>query len=183
MKFFRWIMVAAAALSPACDANPTSPVTGPAASAAMTEAAPAVSTMGEGVERRVYEGVWDLSDVYWGFECEGSESELIDMEGGVRHRLVMLEDAAGGFHAAFQAQSVNLYGVGVDSGEEYRARELEHESWNDQMERGGTYTTRITLEGRDSGRGFLYTARGSFHVNANGEVVVETFDESFTCTI
>lgn len=162
-------------LLPACAADTTAP-----SAVADIELGAAAAP----IYREVYEGSWDLADVYWGFECDGEESELIAMSGEIRHRLQLLEDAAGGFHVTAHQFSHNVRGVGVDSGEEFRVKEMAHETFNDNgMGQLGSFTGRVTLTGRDSGRGFVYTLMGRYVINANDELVVHRDAESYTCTI
>jgi hypothetical protein len=159
----------------ACAADTTAP-------GATADAQLAAAT--QPVYRAVYQGAWTLDGVYWGFECEGQESELIAMTGEIRHRLQLLEDGAGGFHVTAHQLSHNVGGVGLDSGEQFRVQEMAHETFNDNgMGRLGSFTGRVTLTGRDSCRGFIYTLVGRFVINANDELVVEREAESFTCTI
>lgn len=182
-----FVLATAAALA-ACDMVPTEPVP-------MHRTASAGQPSGAGPElvvtspapasRSTEEWVTNLSGDYWRFVCEDvPQGELIRMEGTIEHRLTLLDDAAGGFHVQYRSRPKGLRGIGVESGEVYRASAREHHTYNETL-MGSTETFREVrrLTGTESGREFRMVFTGQFTVNANGELVVHMLDARFECSM
>jgi hypothetical protein len=179
MKSLNVLITAAVAALAACDTNPTEPASADLDLAAVTTASGAHN---EEIDREVWDYYDDWTDREWFYDCEGERSERIRMEGGVWYRLVFFTDGSGGEHVLFQRRTDNVRGVGLHSGEAFRLQWIEH--WADSYSRtiSSGWTTRMTFVARESGRGFQYTGRGRY-TYANGEVIRDVVDESYTCSL
>lgn len=136
---------------------------------------PWASASDGGAVRDVEESLYDMSGSFVAVQCDdGRESELVALEGQIFERFTVVYNPAGGIHVGFHAMPVGLRGVGVESAEEYRAKEQEHGSYGQTtMGAVGSYRQTVRLVGRTSRRSFSLVSRGHYTVNANGEIVVQ----------
>jgi hypothetical protein len=164
----RYIPLLAVALLAAC-ADAPAPTSPSAASPRAT------LTSSQGAERLVDEWLYDLDGVFTHFICaDGTESELIAMQGQIYERYTAVLTPAGGIHVTSHIMPIGLAGVGTESGEEYRVKEGHHGTANQTlMGYAGTFRQSFELVGRESRRTFRVVTTGHYVVNANGEIVVE----------
>ncbi len=160
--------LAAVLLFAACDSQTSAP-TAPASIAAIP------SSVSPSVERTVEENLSDFSGVLTKFFCEdGTETELVALEGKLFTRTVVTINPAGAIVATSHSMPVGLRGVGVESGEEYRVKEQEHYSVSQRViGYAGTLRDVFEMTGRESKRTFKLVTIAHFTINANGDVVVE----------
>ncbi|HSJ65575.1 MAG TPA: hypothetical protein VK922_16910 [Gemmatimonadaceae bacterium] len=164
----RSIPILAVALLAACADAPT-----PTSPSAATPRATLTSS--KGAERLVDEWLYDLDGVFTWFICaDGTESELIAMQGQIYERYTAVLTPAGGLHATSHTMPIGLAGVGAESGEEYRVKEGHHGTVSQTlMGYVGTFRQSFELIGRESRRTFRVVTTGHYVANANGEIVVE----------
>lgn len=182
MKPIVLILTAVVTLA-ACDASPTEP--GPAQAGLAPDVALEPSASSSGAQRQTYDSVTEYDGAYWGYACDGVDSELIAMEGVIRHRVTYLEDGSGGWHYDYQMLSHSLRGVGVESGDVFHAVEVSHESSLHNVPEMGQHDGIIInakLVG-PGGRGFTYMANGKFGIDANGQIVVDIWREGYSCEL
>lgn len=170
-------IIAATMLLPACDTNPVQP--------APDDATPQSANLksDNGTERWVEESLYDLTDSHAQVVCEdGTESELIALEGQIYERWSAILTPSGSIHAKLQTMPIGMRGFGTVSGEEYRAKEQNHSTVNQTlMGTTGTYRSKISFVGVESKRTLEMTLKGHFTLNANGEWVVERETETAVC--
>lgn len=171
-------LVAAAAVVSACDELPVQPTTDAPSSAA---AAPSLST--SGATPQVVEALYDLSDVFAGIICDdGTESELIALQGQVYERWQTVFTPVGDVHSVVTTMPIDVKGIGTETGEEYRVTYHDVGAWN-QRETGyaGGYRSVTKFVGVDSRVEFSIITMGRLVVNANGEYVVDRHTETGEC--
>ena len=170
-------IIAATILLAACDTNPVQPAP---ADAALQSAS---FSSDNGTERWVEESLYDLTDSYAQVVCEdGTESELIALEGQIYERWSAFFTPSGSIHAKLQTMPIGMRGFSTVSGEEYRAKEQNHSTVNQtSMGITGTYRSKISFVGVESKRTFEMTLKGHYTLNANGEWVVERETETAVC--
>ena len=131
-------------------------------------------------ERIVQEFLYDLSDSTFFFSCGPNgetlpitEGEPIDVEGHVFERITVLYDGVGGIHTNMNSMPVNLRGIGVYSGEEFRVVESGRVVAN-QRDAGivGSYTETFKMVGQTTHRSFSMVGRGHYVIDANGDITV-----------
>jgi hypothetical protein len=161
----------------ACDASPLEP--------SVTSDSPRSASLsqGNGAERFVDEALYDLSDIFAGFECaDGTVSELIELEGQIYERWSAVFNPAGGYHATLHTMPIGLRGIGTESGEEYRVKEQFHVTVSQSpMGMTGTFRSKVSLVGGVPKQTFELTIKGHWTMNANGEWVVERDTLSGVC--
>jgi hypothetical protein len=161
-------LLAVAILLGACDSAPVE-ATAPVA------VTPRRSSSASGaVERSVEEYVYDLDGSFTQVACDdGTESELIALEGKIFRRTVSSTNPAGAIHYVSHSMPIGLRGVGTVSGEEYRVREQEHAAVSQRlMGYAGTLRQVFELTGRDSHRTFKIVTIAHYTLNANNEPIV-----------
>ena len=173
------MLAALAMLLAACDRLPTMP----------NEAAdgrPALGMAPTGsAERLLEEHLYDMSDTYTQVTCpDGTESELVRLEGQIYERLTLLWDAAGGIHVRLGTMPVGLRGVGVTTGEEYRVFERDHLVGNQLMAGNvGSYRQSFGLVAEKPGASFVVSISGNYRLEPTGEVVVDRERVSVECKL
>jgi hypothetical protein len=140
-------------------------------------------------EHSVEESLTDFDGVYVAFACsaegealEPHEGELVRMHGQLYQKYAVRRDAVGGFHVTFQTMPVGLGGVGETSGEEFRAVERQHATYN-QTASGytGAWRSEQKLTGKESGRVFWLLVTGTYRLSADGGVVVDRERHTVEC--
>lgn len=140
-------------------------------------------------EHVVEESLTDLDGVYVAFSCsaegealEPHEGELVRLHGQLYQKSAVRRDAAGGFHVTFQTMPVGLGGIGETSGEEFRAVERQHATYN-QMASGytGAWRSEQKLTGKETGRVFWLVVSGTYRLSADGAVVVDRERQIIAC--
>lgn len=172
-------IMATTVLLAACDGLPVQP-----ALANDTNAQAAASLSSSNASQRdLSEDLYDLSDVYVQWTCEdGTESELIAMEGQIYERVSVLWDGASGFHAVQHVMPIGLKGVGTESGEEFRVKEQNQGAWNQSlMGATGFFRQTYRFVGVESKVEFSLTTVSHIAMNANGEYVVDRYTETGKC--
>ena len=160
-------LLALVALLGACDsqsAEPTAP-----ASAKI----PSSST--RRVERRVDERESDMEGVLTRFICDdGTETELVALEGKLFIRDVVSVLPSGGYHVTTHTMAVGLRGIGTESGHEYRVREQNHFAVSQRViGYAGTSRTVFELYNRQTMQTYKLVQVNHYTTNANGEIVIE----------
>ena len=172
------MLAAFAMVLAACDQLPTTP----------SEAAerPALATSASGsAERLVEEYLYDMSDSFFQVECpDGTQSELVALEGKIYESFALVRDAAGGIHVRFNTMPVGLRGVGVATGQEYRVFERDHFAGN-QLMNGlqGSYRESFGLVAKHGGPSFVVSVKGNYKVLPTNEIVVERERVSYECKL
>jgi hypothetical protein len=161
----------------ACEVDPTGPGQLPAPQATL-----AVQP-GSGVWRSTSTWNSNLSGTYFQFSCDdGYESEMVRLEGVIRHRLTLMDDGAGGFHFQWHYDAGGARGVGEDSGDVFRVVYQQNETFNQSgAARTGTFRTTRRLISTGSGRGFRMVSAGKYIVDANGTLVIDRYETGFEC--
>lgn len=183
MKYLTRLMpavVAGAIMLTGCDRAPTDiPMIVDAASN-IAVAAP---------DHTVEESLIDFDGLYFSFSCspdgeplEYHEGELVRMQGKLYEKFTTRRDAMGGYHITFQSMPVGLFGIGETSGEEFRAVEQEHATYN-QTQAGfnGAWRAELKLTGKDTGRTFWLVFSGNYRLSADGELVVVRDEQTVVC--
>lgn len=171
-------LVAAAVVVSACDGLPVQPTTNDLNG---TAAVPSLSNSGATPE--VIESLYDLSDVFAGIICDdGTESELIALQGQVYERWQTVLTPVGDVHSVFTTMPIDVKGTGTETGEEYRITYHDVGAWN-QRETGyaGGYRSVTKFVGVDSKQEFSIITVGRLVVNANGEYMVDRHIEKGEC--
>jgi hypothetical protein len=127
----------------------------------------------------------DMTGIVYQIDCEpGVKSEPVALEGEIVYRFNVVIDGRGGVHISFVARPNGLRGVGLDSGEVYRVAEHSQEAWTTTPSASnGTYRSRLTMVGRESGQRFTVVYYGHYTMNANGEIVAGRGDSSVECRL
>ena len=157
------------AIGGACDRAPTSPAHAVPQSTALT------ATSANGAVRWVDEQLYDLTDALVAYPCGEGYTEQIRLEGKVFTRFTFMFNESGGVHAFTQSMPVDLRGIGLTSGAEYRVTEREHGTFNQGwMEQTvSTYKSFLDISAPSIHARARLVLGGTFVVNANGEVVFE----------
>jgi len=173
------MLAAFASLLAACDRGPTAP-----GEAAAERAALAASASGS-AERVVKEYLYDMSDSFTQVECpDGTQSELVALEGKIYESFALVWDAAGGVHVRFGTMPVGLRGVGVTTGQEYRVFERDHFTGNQLMTGNvGSYRESFGLVAKQGGPSFVVSIKGNYKVLPTNEFVVERERVSVECKL
>jgi hypothetical protein len=129
--------------------------------------------------------VEDMTGVVYQITCEpGVQSEPVALSGQIVYRFNVVIDGRGGVHISSSMRPDGLSGVGLDSGEEYRVSEHSHESWTTTPTvANGSWRSRITMTGRQSGQRFTAVNTGHYAVNANGDLVIGRGDSWVECRL
>jgi hypothetical protein len=157
------------AIAGACDRAPTSPARTVPQSAALT------ATSANGAFRWVGEHVYDLTDALVAYPCGDGYTEQIRLEGKVFTRYTLTADGSGGVHSLTQSMPVDLRGIGLTSGAEYRVTEREHGTFNQgwMEQTASTYKSFLDISAPSIHARARLVLGGTFVVNANGELVFE----------
>jgi hypothetical protein len=169
------VLAAATAALAACDAAPTEVQDPPLAFAA--------------AERIVEESLYDLSGVQFAFACsdDGEElpidqGELIAIEGQIYEKITLLRDGKGEYHYTLHTMPVGLRGVGVESGEEFRVTERQHQVSNSlELSGSGTYRQELKMVGKDTKRTFWLVTSGFYRIDHDGNTAVTRDRERVVC--
>jgi hypothetical protein len=174
----RWITALAAGslLAVACEQTPTS----------IDSTTPRFSN---GAERTVEQYLYDMADSQFVFACTDQgdplpidQGEHLQLEGQVFERITLLYDGAGGLHYNVNTMPVDLRGVGVISGEEFRIRETDRYGANQRLAGGtGSYKQELTMVGTDTGRKLKLVFSGHYVISAEGEIKVSHDTERMEC--
>jgi|SoiMetStandDraft_2_1073263.scaffolds.fasta_scaffold241248_2 hypothetical protein len=160
-----------AAVTSACDATPTSPLSDPPRPAVASFAASSAI----GADREVVERFSDFTDVLVSYPCGDGYTEQIRMEGQIFERFTITRDGSGGLHARTHTMPIGLRGIGLTSGAEYRVTEREQGAFNQgAMEQtASTYKSFLFVSAPSIHVHATLILGGKFTVNANGELVIE----------
>lgn len=177
----RFLVAAAAVLAAAaCDSAPTEP-NGTAEPAPR----PAFEVIQRGpTQHWIEERISDMDGVVGFIECpDGSESEGIRLSGKLYTKETLLVNPAGVHVFKSNVMPVGLSGVGVVSGEEFRASERSH-STGVQLEKRtmNRFRTDIDFFGKESRRRFRMVIMGTVVWDENGDPIVEKTIERFECS-
>lgn len=173
-------VVAGAIMLTGCDRAPTDVPMFVDAASNIAVAAP---------DHTVEESLTDFDGVYFSFACsvdgeplEDSDGELVRMQGKLYEKYTTRRDAMGGYHITRQTMPVGLTGTGETSGEEFRAVEQEHATYN-QTQAGfnGAWRAELKLTGKDTGRTFWLVFSGNYRLSADGNLVVERGEQTVVC--
>jgi hypothetical protein len=142
-----------------------------------------------GAERIVFEALYDQSDSFYSFACSAdgepvpeTDGELIDMEGYIFDRLVFLIDGTNEYHYRMSTMPVGLRGIGVTSGEEFRVKEVDHATGNQQVAGGtGSYRGQLKMVGQNTHRTFWLMYGGHYNIAPDGTVRVSRDRLSTEC--
>jgi hypothetical protein len=178
----RWMpsVLAGAILIAGCDRAPT---------AVPLFAEPATNVSPTAADRVVEESLVDFDGVFFSFACsadgeplDSHDGELVRMQGKVYEKYTTRRDAMGGYHITLQRMPVGLRGIGETSGEEFRAIERQHATYN-QMLAGatGAWRAELKLTGKETGRVFWLVTSGNYRLTADGDVVVERDKQTVVC--
>jgi len=172
------VTAVAAVVIAACDGSATPTAPARSATGAPTRA---LASAG-GADRIVDENVYDMSDTFTAIVCDdGTQSELIALEGQIYERFIVQFNSANGTHAFYHTMPIGLRGTGTESGEEFRVKEQEHGSFHQALGLEGTYRQVIKLESRTSKRAFSLVVRGHYTMTPNWDVVVEREKVTTVC--
>lgn len=168
------VLLGTAALLAGCADGVTDPVSVP------MQASSATANQGNSV-------TWteDMTGTVYQIACEpGVTSEPVALEGEIVYRFNVVTDGRGGVHINFVARPNGLRGVGLDSGEVYRVAEHAQESWTTTpTARNGSYRSRLTMVGRESGQRFTAVYYGHYTMNAKGDIVAGRGDSYVECRL
>lgn len=154
----------------ACDTAPTA--------APIAAARPNVASASA---HEVEESLISLDGVHFSFACsvdgepiDPEQGELVAMQGQIYEKFTTRRDAMGGYHVTLQVMPVGLSGVGVTSGETFRAIEREQAAYN-QTQAGfnGAWRSELKLTGTETGRVLWLVSTGTYRLSAEGDLVVE----------
>ena len=175
--FTRRLSLAAAVLLGACADAPTVPVVGDAPR-------PSVAG-GNGAQRFTYDEVYEFDgDSYFGFTCsDGTESELVQVFGRIAERFTFMVTPSGRIQLVGNTMPVGLYGVGVESGQEYRVVEREQGTahYAPDGSGGGSMRETFLLRGRETRATFAVSYQVHWKFGEDGELVLERLKVSETC--
>lgn len=134
-------------------------------------------------ERVLEEYLYDMDDHVYPLECpDGSFSDEVRITGSVFERYMMIIDGSGGLHLRVHTMPVDLRGVSVHTGEQYRVQEREQRSGTKLMNGlTGSYRQTLSMFGRDSHRRFSMVFSGHYREGPDGEFVVERNQLRFEC--
>ena len=168
------IAITTAAVAAACERAPTDVTTEPRFSAA---------------DRVVEEFIYDFTDSAFSFACNADgepippeDGELVDMEGQIFQRIVLLQDGKGAYHYRMHTMPLGLRGVGAVSGEEFRVLERDQAVGNQKMAGGtGMYREELKLTGKDTHRTFWLVFSGQYRIDSSGAITVARDREKIVC--
>lgn len=160
------LLLAGAFAAGACDRMPTSP------DVKRDELAPRFSA-----QRAVLDGFYELDDSSYPFQCSADGEylpdggELVAMHGKLYWKIAEMLDGAGNLHLRIHTMPVGMGGVSELTGEAFRVSESDHSSWNlGAATAGGTFRSRRTMVGLETGRRMTLVFGGHIRVTANGAV-------------
>jgi hypothetical protein len=136
-------------------------------------------------ERVVEESLYDLSDSYFSARCsDDDEVELLRMEGSIYERLSYVVDGAGQYHVNYHIMPIGVKGTGVDSGHEYRVTMQGHSTSNQLMSGlNGSYRQTLKLVSRESRATYEMVSRGSYNLDADGNIRVDRYAYEISCKL
>jgi hypothetical protein len=114
--------------------------------------------------------------------CSG---EVVGLEGEIHFVVTETTDSSGGVHFTGHSNYQNVYGIGLDSGEDYRLVNVTNSPTVEHAVEDGasviTSTTRLMVIG--PGKDNNYTVTGITHltVNNNGEITSVKFEFESGC--
>ena len=171
------LAAAAALLLGACADLPTaSPATG----------APRLDVAGDnGALRYTYDELYEFTgDSYVQFTCfDGTESEPVQLFGQIFERYTFMRTPSGQLQYVSSTMPVGLYGVGLESGQEYRVVEREQSSvhYDEDGKGGGSLHETISLRARDTHETFGITYLVRWKFAESGDMIVNRWKELETC--
>jgi hypothetical protein len=139
--------------------------------------------------RMLFEHTYDLTGSFFRFACDENgdplpidEGESIAVEGQVFERMMIVYNEGGyGYHFQINTMPVNLRGVGVTSGEQFRIIEREQLVANQRGDASsGSYHTTMKMVG-ETGRTFWMRFGGTYRLGSDGELVRERHTASVVC--
>ena len=133
-----------------------------------------------GAERIVLEHLYDLSDSLYSFPCSDDgepvpeeDGELIEVEGHVYERVTLHTDGGGGIHYRVKTMPVEIRGVGLVSGEEFRIKEGSQLISSQKLDAlTGSYHDAFKLVGKETRRTYWLVSKGHYQIAADGTVKV-----------
>jgi hypothetical protein len=140
----------------------------------------AVTAQDHGAERIVLEHFYDLSDSLFSFPCSDDgellpeeDGELIEVEGQIYERLTLHTDGAEGLHYQVNTMPVDIRGVGIVSGEEFRIKEGSIMIAKQRLSGlSGSFRDEFKLVGKTTHRTYRLVSRGHYVIAEDGTVKV-----------
>jgi hypothetical protein len=144
-----------------------------------------------GAERIVETALYDMSDSTFFFSCgpngerlPETDGEPIDIEGQIFERISFVYDPAGGMHFNLDTMPVDLSGIGLLSGEEFRVVETDKYIANQRLAGVvGAWRQTFSLIGKDTHRSFTIVSTGSYTISAEGRPMRSRSEVSIECGI
>lgn len=104
------------------------------------------------------------------------------MEGGIYERTMSVRDGKEDPHFRIHTMPVGLRGIGVDSGEEFRATESIHQVSNTfRLRETGSYRHEIKLVGKRTQRTWWLITSGMYRIDADGRTAISQDTEKLVC--
>lgn len=183
---FRLAAVALVVLAAACSEGSTGPRPG-ALRQKTDKPSPKIllGSMDDDASRAVSEEIYDLSGSIAMLPCgEYGRSEEVAIEGKIFAKTQWIGDGNGGLHVTSSWMPIDIRGIGLESGAEYRITERENAVFNStDMNQTSSFKYSVKWQAPSIGARGSWVIDARFMTNANGEIVVERSGLRAECSL